>query len=74
MKKPTKKTEPKDQLAQLKAENKKLVEQNDKLRDMLSLIVKTWRDQDAKYAEKCYDICRKATCLFLEIGERLKKQ
>lgn len=67
-------TEPPDALTQLKLENKKLLKHNEKLRDMLSLIVKTWREQDAKTAEKCFDMCRKATFLFLEIGPSAKDQ
>ena len=60
-------------IKKLKDENKKLVSQNKGLRDMLSLVVKTWRDADAKSAEICYDVCRKATCLFLDIGTNIKK-
>jgi hypothetical protein len=60
-------------IKKLKDENKKLVSQNKGIRDMLSLVVKTWRDSDSKSAEICYDVCRKATCLFLDIGTNIKK-
>ena len=71
--KKTEKIDSGESIKQLKAENKKLVAQNNKLRDMLSLIVKTWRESDARAAEKCFEVCRKATCLFLEIGPKIKK-
>ena len=71
--KKTEKIDSGELIKKLKDDNKKLVSQNKKLRDMLSLVVKTWRDSDAKSAEICYDLCRKATCLFLEIESNIKK-